>query len=455
MDVIYERCAGLDVHKKTVVACRVHSQGRGRKAQETRSFGTTTAELLRLLDWLNEWECSHVAMESSGEYWKPVYNILEGHLKILLLNARDVKAVPGRKTDVGDAEWIAELLRHGLLRASFVPGRPQRELRDLTRQRSNLVRERSAVVNRLQKVLEGANIKLASVTKAGGVSAREMLEAMVGGESDPATLADMAHGRLRAKRGELEQALTGRVGEHHRFLLDSHLRHIDFLDEQIERFSQEIATRMEQLDPGSKGSGEGQSALSAPSGGEGLSPEPGQGGDQARLTAAQAVELLDTIPGIDRWQAEVILAEIGLDMSRFESAACLAAWAGLAPGNNESAGKRRSGKTRPGSPTLRRTLTLVAHAAARSKSSYLAAQYHRLAARRGAKRAIVAVAHSILVIIYHLLTRHEPYRELGGNYFDERKRESVADRLVHRLENLGYQVALRAKPTGANIAAVA
>jgi transposase len=448
MEVIYERCAGLDVHKKTVVACRMHSKGQGRKAQETRSFGTTTAELLGLLDWLNEWECTHVAMESTGEYWKPVYNILEGHVEILVVNARDIKAVPGRKTDVGDAEWIADLLRHGLLRASFVPPRPQRELRDLTRQRSNLVRERSAVLNRLQKVLEGANIKLASVTKAGGVSVRGMVEAMAEGESDAAVLAEMARGRLRSKRGELEQALTGQIGAHHRFLLDSHLRHIDFLDEQIERFSQEIAAKMDQLDV----VGEPSAGPSSAASGERTVPRPEAGNHQTVLTAARAMALLDTIPGIDRWQAEVILAEIGLDMTRFGSAACLAAWAGVAPGNNESAGKRRSGKTRPGSPTLRRTLTLVAHAAARSKNSYLAAQYHRLAARRGAKRAIFAVAHSILVIIYHLLTRQEPYRDLGGNYFDERRRESVTNRLVRRLEKLGYQVALDTKPGSASMA---
>ena len=446
MDVIYERCAGLDVHKKTVVACRVHSKGRGRKAQETRSFGTTTAELLELLDWLNEWECTHVAMESTGEYWKPVYNILEGGVEILLVNARDIKAVPGRKTDVGDAEWIAELLRHGLLRASFVPPRPQRELRDLTRQRSNLVRERAAVLNRLQKVLEGANIKLASVTKAGGVSVRQMVEAMVQGESDAAVLAEMARGRLRAKRGKLEQALTGRIGVHHRFLLDSHLRHIDFLDEQIERFSQEIAARMSQLEVGR----EPPAGPSPAMGGEGPSPQAERGSSQGMLTAERALVLLDTIPGIDRWQAEVILAEIGLDMGRFESAACLAAWAGLAPGNNLSAGKRRSGKTRPGNPTLRRTLTLVAHAATHKKNCYLAAQYHRLAARRGAKRAIIAVAHSIIVIIYHLLTRQEPYHDLGGNYFDERKREYVANRLVRRLEKIGYEVALTSKPAAAS-----
>jgi transposase len=303
------------------------------------------------------------------------------------------------------------------------------------------------VVNRLQKVLEGANIKVASVTKATGVSVREMVAAMVQGEKDPAVLAEMAHGRLRAKREELEEALTGRVRAHHRFLLDSHLRHIDFLDEQIECFSVEIVARMEELTP-SSGQPAGMSVNAGEEGGTG-----GQTGSlrPTGLTAAQAVALLDTIPGIARWQAEVILAEIGLDMGRFPSAAHLAAWAGVAPGNNESAGKRRSGRTRPGSPTLRRTLTLVAHAAARSKNTYLAAQYHRLAARRGAKRAIIAVAHSIVVIIYHLLTRQEPYRELGSNYFDERKRDSVTNRLVRRLEKLGYQVALDAKPAAVSL----
>jgi transposase len=449
MEVIYERCAGLDVHKKTVVACRVESKGSGRKEQETRTFGTATAQLLELVDWLTERGCTHVAMESTGEYWKPVYNLLEGQVEILLVNAGHIKAVPGRKTDVGDAEWIADLLRHGLLRGSFVPPRPQRELRDLTRQRSNLVRERASVLNRVQKVLEAANIKLASVTKVGGVSAREMLEAMVAGESDPVVLAGLARRRLRAKRDELEQALTGRLSAHHRFMLDSHLRHLDFLGEQIERYSAEIATQMEQLDLASERRAAGRSGSAA--GGEEARRqelEAAKGGEGS-LGAAEAVALLDTIPGIDRWQAEVILAEIGLDMGRFPTAGHLASWAGLAPGNNESAGKRYSGKTRPGNATLCRTLVLAANAAARSKNSYLAAQYNRLAARRGKKRAIVALAHSMLVAVYHILSRREPYRDLGGNYFDERKRESVTNRLVRRLEKLGYDVALASKTTAA------
>jgi len=453
MEVIYERCAGLDVHKKTVVVCRVESKGGVRQEQETRTFGTATAELLELADWLTEWRCTHVAMESTGEYWKPVHNLLEGQVEILLVNAAHIKAVPGRKTDVGDAEWIADLLRHGLLRGSFVPPRPQRELRDLTRQRSNLVRERASVTNRLQKVLEAANIKLASVTKAGGVSAREMLEAMVAGESDPAVLAGMARGRLRAKRRQLEQALTGRMSAHHRFLLDSHLRHLDFLGEQIERYSAEIAARMEQLDLTSDRPADGPS--SSTDGSEEARSEELEGpqGGEGSLKAAEAVALLDTIPGIDRWQAEVILAEIGLDMGRFPTAAHLASWAGLAPGNNESAGKRYSGKTRPGNAALCTTLVLAANAAARSKNTYLAAQYNRLAARRGKKKAIVALAHSILVAVYYILSRREPYRDLGGNYFDERKRESVTNRLVRRLEKLGYAVALEPTCISAGAAA--
>jgi transposase len=445
MEVIHERCAGLDVHKKTVVVCQMHTRPHGRKEQETRTFGTTTVELLAMLDWLTEWGCSHVAMESTGEYWKPVYNILEGHVEVLLVNAQHIKAVPGRKTDVGDAEWIADLLRHGLLRSSFVPPRAQRELRDLTRQRSNLVRERASVINRLQKVLEAANVKLASVAShMTGVSARAMLEAMISGESDPTALAELAKGRMRGKRAELERALVGTTGAHHRFLLATHLEHIDFLDEQIERYSAQIATHLDRLtSEANLNSGAPPSPSAAPGDQASATPQP-DGGASHPLTGVQAVALLDTIPGIGPWQAEVILAEIGLDMTRFATAAHLASWAGVAPGNNESAGKRRSGKTRHGNPALCKTLVQAAHAAARTKNTYLAAQYHRLAARRGAKRAAVAVAHSILVIAYHLLTRREPYHDMGGNYFDERKRDSVTHRLVRRLEKLGHHVTLDA-----------
>lgn len=443
MQVIHERCAGLDVHKKTVTACCVYTRPNGRKEQETRTFGTTTPELCELLVWLREWGCTHAAMESTGEYWRPVWNILEGHLELLLVNARHTKAVPGRKTDVKDAEWLADLLRHGLLRGSFVPPREQRELRFLTRQRDNLVRERVRVINRLQKVLEDANLKLAAVaTDVTGVSGREMLAAILAGQDDPVALADLAHGRLRNKRNELEQALTGFVRAPHRFLLTTHLAHLDFLDEQIELFNQEIAARMPP--PPS-------APLPDPAPGEEAAP--GAPDAAVPLSRAAAVALLDTIPGVDQRLAEVIVAEVGPDMSRFPSAAHLAVWAGVAPGNNESAGKHYSGKTRPGNAALRKGLVQAAQGAKRTKGCYLREQFHRIAGRRGKKRATVAVAHSIIVIIYHVLTHREPYRELGGNYFDERQRGAVTNRLVRRLEKLGYEVALKEKPVAVPVAA--
>jgi transposase len=434
MQIVYECCAGLDVHKKSVVACRIHTKPNGHIVQETRTFGTTTAELLRLLDWLLQWGCTHVALESTGEYWKPVYNILEGNLEIVLVNAHHIKTVPGRKTDVKDAEWLADLLRHGLLRGSFVPPQPQRDLRDLTRQRSNLVRERAAVVNRLQKVLEGANIKLTSVvTDVLGVSARAILDELIAGTSDPAVLADLAQGKLRAKRVQLEQALLGYVRDHHRFLLISHLEHIDFLDEQVGVFDVQIGAQLVQMSsPPTPALGD-QPSLPALADAD-TAPE--------SLSFTDAVALLDSIPGINRTLAETLVAEIGTDMQRFPSAAALAAWSGVAPGNNESAGKQRTGRTRPGNPALRKGLAQAAHGAARKKDSYLQALYHRLAGRRGKKRALTAVAHSIVVAIYHMFLRKQPYHELGGTYFGERKRESVANRLVKRLERLGYQVAL-------------
>jgi len=332
---------------------------------------------------------------------------------------------------------LADLLRHGLLRGSFVPPREQRELRDLTRQRSNLVRERASVVNRLQKVLEDANIKLASVVSdVMGVSARAMLEALIDGKAaNPATMAELARKRLRNKRDELEQALTGQVRDHHRFLLAAHLIHIDFLDERIACFDQRIVAHIEQF----------SSSAPAPSEDQDDPDGSAQGGENP-LTYTEAIELLDTIPGINQRLAEVLVAEMGTDMSRFPSENHLSAWAGVAPGNNESAGKRRSGKTNPGNPALRKGLVQAAQGAKRKKGSYLAAQYRRLAARRGKKRATVAVAHSILVIAYHVLSRREPYRELGDNYFDERKRQSVANRLMRRLEKLGYQVSLEMQP---------
>jgi transposase len=440
MEVIYPRCAGLDVHKKTVVACVMHTKGNGRKKQETRTFGTTTGELLELLAWLQEWECTHVALESTGVYWKPVYNILEDHVEVLLVNARHVKNVPGRKTDVSDAEWLVDLLRHGLLRGSFVPPREQRHLRDLTRQRSKLVEVRAAVVNRVQKVLEDANIKLASVATDGmGVSGRAMLAELIKGQADPATMAELAKGRLRTKREALTRALTGRIKAQHRFLLEQHLIHIDFLDEQIDLFSRQIASQIDQM------SAMPEYAVPVPHTGESESAE-----QQKLLTYSQAIELLDSIPGIDRWLAEVLVAEMGIDMRRFASEKHLASWAGVAPGNNESGGKRRSGKTPPGNRYLRKGLVQGARGASRKKNTYLKSKYHRIAARRGKKRAIVAVGHSILVSAFHMLSRNELYHDLGGQYFDQFKRDFVANHLLRRLEKLGFQVIIdkHAAPSG-------
>jgi transposase len=440
MEVIYPRCAGLDVHKKTVVACVMHTKGNGRKKQETRTFGTTTGELLELLAWLQEWECTHVALESTGVYWKPVYNILEDHVEVLLVNARHVKNVPGRKTDVSDAEWLVDLLRHGLLRGSFVPPREQRHLRDLTRQRSKLVEVRAAVVNRVQKVLEDANIKLASVaTDVMGVSGRAMLAELIKGQADPATMAELAKGRLRTKREALTRALTGRVKAQHRFLLEQHLIHIDFLDEQIDLFSRQIASQIGHM------SAMPEYVVPVPHTDESESVE-----QQEPLTYARAIELLDTIPGISGWLAEVLVAEMGIDMRRFASEKHLASWAGVAPGNNESGGKRRSGKTPPGNRHLRKGLVQGARGASRKKNCYLKSKYHRIAARRGKKRAIVAVGHSILVSAFHMLSRNELYHDLGGQYFDQFKRDFVANHLLRRLEKLGFQVSIdkHAAPSG-------
>jgi len=405
MDVLYERCCGLDVHKRTVVACLVVPGPDGKPVKEVRSFGTMTDELMQLADWLLAAGCTHVALESTGVYWKPIWNLLEARFELLLVNARHVKAVPGRKTDARDSEWLADLLRHGLLRPSFVPDRAQRELRELTRYRTSLVQERSAEVNRLQKTLEGANIKLGDVaTDIMGLSSRQMLAALVGGETDAAVLAQLAQGRLRDKLPALERALRGPVGPHQRFLLAQQLAHIDVLDAAIEEVSVQIAERLRPFE--------------------------------------EELQRLVAIPGVGRRTAEVLVAEIGVDMSRFPTSAHLASWAGMCPGNDESAGKRRSGKTRKGSPWLRSTLIEAARAAGRSKHTYLSAQYHRLAARRGTKRAAVAVGHTILVIAYHLLNGEDVYRDLGATYFDERDRHAVERRLVARLEGLGYKVLL-------------
>lgn len=372
MDIVHTHSAGLDVHKKTVVAAIIVPDSKEGLYKETRSFGTMTIDLLALSDWLMEHGVTHVAMESTGEYWKPVFNILENNFEVLLVNAQHIKAVPGHKTDVKDSEWIAELLRHGLLRASFVPSLGQRELRELTRYRSTFVKERATLVNRLQKVLESANIKLASVaTDVMGVSGRAMLEALIEGNAGPEEMAELAKGRLREKRELLAKALQGRVKSHHRFVLTELLCQIDGLNETVVRFDEQIQEYCRPFE--------------------------------------EVVELLDTIPGVARETAEIIVAEIGTDMSRFPSADHLASWAGVAPGNNESAGKRRTGKTTQGNHALGVALNHAANAASHTKNTYLSAQYHRLASRRGKKRSIVALEHSILIIAYHIIQRKEPY----------------------------------------------
>lgn len=402
MHVLYERCCGLDIHKKSVVACLITPQGK-----QIRTYSTMTSDILSMVDWLHQEDCTHVAMESTGVFWKPVYNLLEGEFELLVVNAQHIKAVPGRKTDVRDAEWIAELLGHGLLRASFIPNVEQRDLRELTRYRTTLVRERADTINRLHKVLEDANIKLAGVaTDITGVSARSMLEALLAGESNPVMLADLAKGRLRDKSDALVEALSGRTRSFHRFMIAEHLGHIDYLDACIER----VSTQVEEKSLPFVGDGE--------------------------------IALLDSVPGISERAAQVLVAEVGTDMSRFPSAGHLASWAGICPGNNQSGGKRGSGRTRKGSPWLKQVLMEAAHGAVRTKGSYFGAQYHRLRGRRGNKRALVAVAHSILVVVYYVLSRHVSYQELGGNYFDERERQMVEKRAVRRLEKLGYQVQL-------------
>ena len=378
MQVVHEVCCGLDVHKKGVTACVLWASGRRR---QTRAFGTFTRELLELGDWLRACGVTHVAMESTGVYWKPVWNLLEGLFEVLLVNAQHIKAVPGRKTDQKDSEWIADLLQHGLLRASFVPPTPIRELRDLTWYRASLAQEINRIANRIQKVLEDANIKLASVaTDTLGASGRAMLEAIVNGEQDSQRLAEMAQGKLRNKIPELQEALQGRVSRHHRFLLRELLDHHYFVESKMQRIEQEVAERL----------GPFQSEV-------------------ARLC---------TIPGVDRVTAWGLLAEIGLSMKQFPDAQHLASWAGLCPGSHESAGKRKSGKIRKGSLWLRRCLCQGAWAVSTKKNNYLSALYRRLAARRGSKRATIAVAHNLLVIAYYMLRDGTCYRDLGADYFD-------------------------------------
>ena len=433
MDVTYTHCAGLDVHKKSVVACCLTPGPNGKLVSETRTFGTMTQDVLALSDWLTSNGITHVAMEATAEFWKPVYNLLEANFDVLVVNAQHIKNVPGRKTDVKDAAWIADLLRHGLLRGSFIPPLPQRDLRDLTRQRTNLIQQRAMVVNHLHKVLEWANLKLGAVaSNLAGVSARAMLTALVAGEADPTLLADLAKGKLRLKRAALEQALAGFVRDHHRFLLAGHLTHLDFLDEQVTLFDRQIAQLIAAHAPAVDPVDEHAASANAAS-----TPT-----TEPPLAWEPAVALLDTIPGVGRTMAEVLIAEIGTDMRRFASAGHLASWARVSPGNNESAGKRHSGRTGPGNTWLRSSLVQAAHAAVRVKDSYFAQVYRRLVARRGAKKAIMAIAHRILIAVYYILLRHEPYRAPGALALDEQRQAQVLNRMLRRITNLGYTVHL-------------
>lgn len=401
MDVLYERCCGLDVHKDKIVACVLEE-----KHKSIRSFGTVTDDLLTLVEWLKETHCECVAMESTGSYWKPIYNLLElENIKALVVNAQHIKTVPGRKTDVKDAEWIANLLRHGLLKASFIPNRDQRELRELVRYRKSIIEERAREFNRIQKVLEGANIKLGSVASTiKTISARDILKSLSNGEEDPEVLASLARGVMKNKREELCRALKGLMAEHQRMILDEMLKHTEYLDDQIVRLDQEVAKRLTPFD--------------------------------------QAVEVIDSIPGIGRRSAETIIAEIGTDMSVFSSAKHLASWAGMCPGNNESAGKQKSSRIRKGNQTLRTTLVECAKAASRKKGCSFQDQYHRISARRGKKRAIVAVGHSLLIVIYHLLRDGTTYQELGPVYLERLNKASYVKRTVKKLEKLGLKVTI-------------
>lgn len=432
MQVMSERCCGMDIHKKSIAACALSTK-KGKAIEETRRFGTMTGDLLELAAWLKERGIQQVAMESTGVYWKPVWNILEpAGFDLLLANAQEVKVVPGRKTDQKDSQWIADLLKHGLLRKSFVPPRPIRDLRDLTRTRAILTQEHSSICNRIQKVLEDANIKLGSVASdVFGASGRAMLQAMMKEESDAEVLAELSLGRLRKKIPELRRALEGHFTAHHRLLIQQHWQQMEFLEKQISQLETTIAQRMkptpEEIELAQQ---------SRPAG----TPEPVSPREEAIL-------LWMEIPGVGWTSACSMVAELGVNMDQFPSAAHLASWAALCPGNNESAGKRMSGKTRKGNVWLRRTMCEVAWAASHTKSTYFAAQFHRIASRRGKKRALVAVAHSILVTAYHMLKHQKHYQELGGDFFDVINKDQVKRRLVQRLAKLGFEVTLIAVDT--------
>ena len=406
MDLLHPQCAGLDIHQRTVVACARVVAGSS-VTHDRRTFGTTTADLEALRDWLTAHGCTHVAMESTGVYWKPIWQILDGRFELVLANARHIRAIPGRKSDVNDATWIADLLAHGLIRGSFVPPAPVQELRDLTRTRKQLVREIAQHTLRIQKTLEQANLKLTGLlSNILGVSGRAILQALVAGEQDPERLADLVHGRLKASRAELVAALHGRVTAHHRFLLQLHLTHV----EALERAVHEVEARL----------------------GEALAP------------FRTALDRLITMPGVSETVARVLVAEIGFDMTRFATAGHLVSWAGLCPRLDESAGKRLSTRTRPSNPWLKTTLVQAAWAASRKKDGYLRAQFLRLKSRRGPKKAILAVAASMLTAAYHMLKHDVDYRDLGADHFDRRDKAKLAHRLIRRLQALGFAVEARA-----------
>jgi transposase len=401
MDVIYPRCAGLDVHKQTVVACVRIAQA-GAPKQEVRSFQTTTSGLLALCDWLQSWDVQQVAMEATGVYWKPVWHVLEGHFELILANAAHVRNVPGRKTDVNDATWLADLLAHGLIRASFVPPAPVQELRTLTRTRKQFVRERTSHVQRIEKILEDANIKITSLlSDITGKSGRAVLQALIDGQTDPERLVSCI-GRVKASRAELLEALRGRASAHHRFMLRLHLGHIDALDRAIATIEEEV--------------------------GLGLQP------------FRQAAKLLSTMPGLSAVSANVVVAEIGIDMSRFATPAQLLSWACMCPRNDQSAGKRRSTRLRRGGKWLKTTMVQAAWSAIRVKGGYLQAQFHRLCTRRGAKKAIIAVAASMLTAAWHMLRDGTEWQDLGAAHFDRADATKTANRLIRRLQQIGYQV---------------
>ncbi|HLP60464.1 MAG TPA: IS110 family transposase [Candidatus Deferrimicrobium sp.] len=413
MKKFYNCCCGMDVHQATIKAnlrrYRVMGQA---DIDEVQTFGTMTQDLQKLKTWLKEAGCSHIAMESTGVFWKPIFNVLGADFEIILVNARHYKAVPGRKTDVEDCQWLAELLQHGLLKGSFIPPQPIRELRDLTRERRNLVEEKTSVVNRIHKVLQDANIKLTTViTDIMGKSGLEMLERLVEGKADTDQIADCARGKMKSKKNQLKDALCGEFTTHHRFLLSHYLDQIRFIEKSIEKLNQHIQAHIE-----------------------------AQGKNVSEL-----IPLMTTIRGVNTQSAQEVLAEIGADMNQFPSADHLSSWAGICPGNNETGGKRKNGKTTKGCRWLRATLGEMAWAASRTKGTYLSAQYRRIARRRGKKKAVVAVGHTMLVIIYHMIKHRLSYNELGEDYFNRVDKERLKKVMIKRLEKLGYDVELTCK----------